>query len=288
MPEPASTALPTVEQRLFSTAPVYKSLDQLQLAESLTEMKEHLGADNDVTARIAATTGALTYGFAPSARYRAESYRATTAGSAFELSVDGAPGFTLELRMRGRHNVLNATGAAALALELGVPIAAVRLGLAGFQGMGRRFEYRSTLNGGDYYDDYAHTASEVAATLALAREANARRVVAVYQPHRYTRISRHWQEFADAFVDADLVVVTGLDGASEDVIPGVSGRLVVRGVLDRHPQTPVVYLPEWDALRDLPWRFGRAGDLVVTLGCGDITRVHDDWIAEDRRRQVVP
>ena len=113
-------------------------------------------------------------------------------------------------------------------------------------------------------------------------------MVAVYQPHRYTRISRHWQEFADAFADADLVVVTGLDGASEDPIPGVSGRLVVRGVLDRHPQTPLVYLPEWDALRDLPWRFAREGDLVVTLGCGDITRVHDDWTAEARRREVGP
>jgi UDP-N-acetylmuramate--alanine ligase len=247
-----------------------------------------LCADNEVSARIAATTGSVTYGFEPSARYRAEKYRATTGGSAFDLSVDSAPVATIELRMRGRHNALNATGAAALALELGVPITAVCEGLAGFRGMGRRFEYRSTLNGADYYDDYAHTASEVAATLALAREADARRVVAVYQPHRYTRISRHWQEFADAFADADLVVVAGLDGASEDPIPGVSGRLVVRGVLDRHPQTPLVYLPEWDALRDLPWRFARAGDLVVTLGCGDITRVHDDWIAEAQRREVGP
>jgi UDP-N-acetylmuramate--alanine ligase len=152
--------------------------------------------------------------------------------------------------------------------------------------MGRRFEYRSTLNGGDYYDDYAHTASEVIATLALAREGAPRRVVAVYQPHRYTRISRHWREFADAFADADLVVVTGLDGASEDPIPGVSGRLIVQGLLDEHPATPLVYLPEWEALRDLPWRFGRPGDVVVTLGCGDITRVHDEWIAEGRRREA--
>jgi UDP-N-acetylmuramate--alanine ligase len=245
-----------------------------------------LCADDSVLARIAAAVPSVTYGFDPAARYRAGKYRATGDGAAFELSVDGEPLATIELLVRGRHNALNATGAAALALELGVPIGGVVDGLASFRGMARRFEYRSTLNGVDCYDDYAHTAGEVVATLALAREGAPRRVVAVYQPHRYTRISRHWREFADAFVDADLVVVTGLDGASEDPIPGVSGRLVVGGVLDRHPQTPLAYLPEWDALRDLPWRFARPGDLVVTLGCGDITRVHDDWIAEGRRREV--
>jgi UDP-N-acetylmuramate--alanine ligase len=245
-----------------------------------------LCADDAVCARLAAAVPSVTYGFGPDARYQAADYRATADGSAFVFSLDGTALATIELRMRGRHNALNATGAAALALELGVPVAAVVEGLRSFRGMARRFEYRSTLNGADYYDDYAHTASEVVATLALAREANARRVVAVYQPHRYTRISRHWREFADAFADADLVVVTGLDGASEDPIPGVSGRLVVEGLLDRHPETPLAYLPEWDSLRDLPWRFARAGDLVVTLGCGDITRVHDDWIAESRRREV--
>ena len=245
-----------------------------------------LCADDAILAEIAAELPSVTYGFGANARYRASDYRATNDGAAFALSVGGTPVATIAMQIRGRHNALNATGAAALALELGVPVAAVVDGLGSFRGMARRFEYRSTLNGADYYDDYAHTASEVVATLALAREGARERVVAVYQPHRYTRISRHWQEFADAFSDADLVVVTGLDGASEDPIPGVSGRLVVVGLLDRHPATPVVYLPEWDAMRDLPWRFARPGDVVVTLGCGDITRVHDDWIAESRRREV--
>jgi UDP-N-acetylmuramate--alanine ligase len=243
-----------------------------------------LCADDRVSAQLAAKLRSVTYGFDAAARYRAGDYRPTERGCDFELHVDGTAAATVELRMRGRHNALNATGAAALAIELGVPVAAVVEGLAAFEGMARRFEYRATLNGADYYDDYAHTASEVVATLALAREGARRRVVAVCQPHRYTRISRHWREFADAFVDADVVVVTGLDGASEDPIPGVSARLVVTGVLDRHPDTALAYLPEWDALRDLPWRFARPGDVVVTLGCGDITRVHDDWIAEDRRR----
>jgi UDP-N-acetylmuramate--alanine ligase len=244
-----------------------------------------LCADDAVLARIASQVPCVTYGFGASARYRAADYRATAEGSAFVLSVDGVAVATCALRVRGRHNALNMCGAAALALELGIPVADVVEGVHSFRGMGRRFEYRTTLNGAELYDDYAHTASEVVATLALAREAAPRRVVAVYQPHRYTRIARHWQEFADAFADADLVVVTGLDGASEDPIAGVSGQLVVRGLLDAHPATPVVYLPEWEALRDLPWRFGRPGDLVVTLGCGDITRVHDDWVSEAARRE---
>jgi UDP-N-acetylmuramate--alanine ligase len=244
-----------------------------------------LCADNPASARLAAAIESVTYGFDADARYRASEYRSTVDGVGFDLSIDSELVATIQLAMHGRHNALNATGAAALALELGVPVAKVVEGLATFGGMARRFEYRSVLNGADYFDDYAHTASEVVATLALAREVAAdRRVVAVFQPHRYTRISRHWEEFADAFVDADVVVVAGLDGASEDPIPGVSGRLVVHGVLDRHPATALAYLPDWDALRDVPWQFARPGDLVVTLGCGDITRVHDDWLAEDRRR----
>ena len=240
--------------------------------------------DTPVSARVAAGIESVSYGFDASARYRATDYRATPDGAAFELVVDGTPVATIALRVRGRHNAVNATGAAALALELGVPVDAVVDGLGGFRGMARRFELRSTLNGADLYDDYAHTASEVAATLALAREGAAHRVIAVFQPHRYTRIARHWQEFADVFVDADQVVVTGLDGASEDPIAGVSGRLVVKGVLDRHPDTALAYLPEWEALRDVPWRFARPGDVVVTLGCGDITRIHDEWIAEGAAR----
>ena len=251
-----------------------------------------LCADNPVSARIAAAIPSVTYGFDDAARYRASEYedhRAARRSSSRRRCVRCQD---RTLRMHGRHNALNATGAAALALELGVPVEAVRAGLSEFDGMGRRFEFRSFLNGVDCYDDYAHTASEIAATLALAREVAsdtlegepAGRVVAVVQPHRYTRISRHWQEFADAFVDADVVVVTGLDGASEDPIPGVSSQLVVDAVLERHPDTELTYLPEWDALRDVPWRFARPGDTLVTLGCGDITRVHDDWLAEGRRR----
>jgi len=251
-----------------------------------------LCADNAVCAQLASKTGAVTYGFDAPARYRASAYRGGADGSHFELAVDGTPVASFALRMHGRHNALNAAGAAALALELGVPVERVQEGLAGFGGMARRFEYRSTLNGARCYDDYAHTASEIAATLALAREVaddttgeHARgRVVAVVQPHRYTRIARHWQEFGDVFVDADVVIVAGLDGASEDPIPGVSGRLVVQAVLDRHPATALAYLPEWEALRDIPWRNARPNDIVVTLGCGDITRVHDDWIAEGTRR----
>src|SRR5260221_447307 len=161
----------------------------------------------DALALVGATVPSVTYGFGPAARYRATSYRASADGAAFDLALDGEALATISLRIRGRHNALNAAGAAALALELGVPVAAVVEGLGTFRGMARRFEYRGTLNGADLYDDYAHTASEVVATLALAREGASGRLVAVYQPHRYTRISRHWREFADAFVDADVVVV---------------------------------------------------------------------------------
>jgi UDP-N-acetylmuramate--alanine ligase len=223
---------------------------------------------------------AVTYGWHAAADLRAVAYESTGSGARLTVArAGGAVDDVLELRLRGHDMALNALGAASLAMQLGVAWADARDALGAFAGVARRFQHRSTIEGVDLYDDYAHTATEVAATLARAREGPWRRVVAVFQPHRYTRISRHWRDFAESFTDADVLVVTGLDGAFEDPIAGVDGRLVVRAVLDAHPATDLVYLPEWEALADVPRRYARPGDVVVTLGCGTITEAHDLWRA---------
>ena len=236
-----------------------------------------LCVDDPAVARLASDRPrARTYGFAPTAQVRATDYTPTATGSRVTIE-HGTACLDVGLRLRGRDMAQNAVGAFALATDLGVEpdVAAEALGV--FSGVARRFQLRGTFNGADCFDDYAHTATEVRTTLARAREGGWARVIAVFQPHRYTRIARHAREFGDAFDAADLVVVTSLDPAFETPIEGVTEQLVVAAIRDRCPDLPVVSIPEWNDLATLPWDHGRPGDCIVTLGCGSITRVHDDW-----------
>ncbi len=244
-----------------------------------------LCADDPVTAALAAARpDATTYGFAPGAAVQARHYEPEAGGSSITVAVDGVEAARLELRLRGRDMAQNATGAAALALRLGVSWPAIAGALGDFAGVARRFQHRHTYDGVALFDDYAHTPVEIATTLARAREGGWSRVIAVCQPHRYTRVSQHWREYGDAFVDADVVVITALDGAFEVPIEDVDARLVVDAVRAAHPDVALEYIPEWEALGDVPWRLARPGDIVVTLGCGTITDAHALWEREARTR----
>jgi UDP-N-acetylmuramate--alanine ligase len=173
---------------------------------------------------------------------------------------------------------LNAAGAAAVALELGVPFDVVVGAVAGFGGVARRFQFRGERDGVTYVDDYAHLPSDVGAMIQAAREGGWARVVAVFQPHRYSRTAALWRDFADAFVGADELVLTDVYPAGEQPQPGVSGRLLLRAVLDAHPEQAVVYLPrQRDLVAHVP-RIARPGDVVLTLGAGDLTAVPDEWL----------
>ena len=171
----------------------------------------------------------------------------------------GSPSFdtasrlgTVELPLRGIHNVRNATGALAMALEIGVPFEAAAAALARFGGVARRFDVRGTSGGATFVDDYAHLPSEIAAVLAAARHSGDgwRRVIAVFQPNRFNRMAEMWPDYADAFVDADIVVLTDIYASGTTPIPGVTGKLVVNAVLDAHPHTRVVWLPRREDLID--------------------------------------
>jgi UDP-N-acetylmuramate--alanine ligase len=238
-----------------------------------------LSADDPATARLAGVSGALRYGFADDADYRIEHYAGARAGSQFVLSRRDEQLGRVQLAIPGRHNAANAAAAAAMALELGVPFPDVQEGLAGFGGLARRFELRGVRDGVTFVDDYAHLPSEVASTIDAAREGDWSRVVAVFQPHRYSRTAELWRDFADAFTRADVVVLTDVYAFNEPAIDGVSGRLVLRAVLDAHPALPVVYLPTRDDLSTHVPRMTRPGDLVLTLGAGDLTTLPDEWVA---------
>ncbi len=237
-------------------------------------------ADDEIAARLAGSVPEVrTYGWHEGADYRVMAYEGSRSGSRFELHRADALLGTVELPVPGRHNALNAAGATAIAVELGAPFDAVAQALRGFGGVARRFQFRGEIGGVTLVDDYAHLPTEVAAAIGAAREGDWDRVVAVFQPHRYTRTARLWRDFADAFVDADALVVTDVYAAGEAPQPGVSGRLVLQAVLDSHPATPVTYLPRRADVVAHALRLARPGDLVLTLGAGDLTTVPDEWLA---------
>ncbi|MGH2719121.1 MAG: UDP-N-acetylmuramate--L-alanine ligase [Actinomycetota bacterium] len=202
-------------------------------------------------------------------------------GSAFSLTVDGRQVAPVRLRLAGRHNVANALGAAAAGLALGLGPGAVAHGLGAFAGASRRFEYRGSVQGADLVDDYAHHPTEIAATLEAARWGPWRRVIVVFQPHLYSRTQAMWRAFGTALVQADVVVVTDVYGAREQPVPGVTGKLVVDAACDAAPGRRVAYLPRLDEAAAFVRAILREGDLVLSLGAGDVTTLPQRIIASE-------
>ena len=223
--------------------------------------------------------GGVDYGVNPEARYRMVDVTCGRSRVRFTVEHDGAALGEVDLPVPGLHNATNACGALAMGLELGVPFDAAARALARYGGVARRFQFRGERGGVAFVDDYAHLPSEVRAALAAARDGGWRRVVAVFQPHRFSRTAALWRDFADSFVDADLVVLTDVYAAGEAPRPGVSGKLLVNAVLDAHPQARVAYLPGRSDLAPYLRRTLRSGDVCMTLGAGDITSLADELAA---------
>jgi UDP-N-acetylmuramate--alanine ligase len=181
----------------------------------------------------------------------------------------------LRLRVDGAHNLLNATAAMATAALLGVEVSQAAETLADFTGVHRRFELRGRARGADFYDDYGHVPTELSVTLDVARRTGPRRLLAVFQPHRYSRTRALWRELGASLAEADIVVVTDVYGADQDPIPGVTGKLVVDGVADAAPGTRVVYLPHRHDVVSFLDSEVKDGDLVITMGCGDVWMLAD-------------
>jgi UDP-N-acetylmuramate--alanine ligase len=215
---------------------------------------------SDVTVR--------TYGFAADADTRISG----TDGEGTAVLHAGAGAQRLRLRVPGRHNVLNAAAAWTAGTWLGFPGDVVAAGLDGFTGTRRRFESRGVVSGVAVVDDYAHHPTEVEAVLRAAREvAGEGRVLAVFQPHLYSRTRIFGTEFGEALGLADEVVVMDVYAAREDPEPGVSGALVASAV--PLPAGRVAYVPSWSAVAGEVAGRARPGDLVLTIGAGDVTMV---------------
>ncbi|MEX2587276.1 MAG: UDP-N-acetylmuramate--L-alanine ligase [Actinomycetota bacterium] len=232
-------------------------------------------AESDEAMALAAPFDPITYGFDGRAAIRAERVRYTASGAGFDLIVEGDLKGFVSLEVTGRHNVLNALAAAAAALHVGLDAGAVCKGLAGFRGVSRRFEYRGQYNGANLVDDYAHHPAEIDATLTAARSGPWRRVLAVFQPHLYSRTQDLRDDFGIALGKADFIVVTDVYGAREEPVPGVTGKLVVEAVGEAVPGRRVAYLPKLSEAARYLAGVVRPGDLVITLGAGDVTTLHD-------------
>jgi UDP-N-acetylmuramate--alanine ligase len=235
-------------------------------------------ADDPVAAQLGAETSALTYGTAPGADYRMTDVETDRRVTRFTVVHHDRRLGQITLPMPGLHNARNACGSLVAGLVAGVSFDVAQRALGRFGGVARRFESRGERDGVSYIDDYAHLPGEVRPVLAAARQGGWRRIVAIFQPHRYSRTEALWRDFADAFVDADLLVVTDIYGAGEAPRPGVNGALIASAVADAHPEQHVVYLPERGQLLEYLSGELHGGDLCLTLGAGDLTLVPDQLL----------
>jgi len=222
----------------------------------------------------------ITYGFSAQADVRGESVTPVPGGNRFTVVLRRRDGTfhrieNIGLPMPGRHNVQNALAAIAVAREMGVPDAVIRDGFAKFGGVKRRFTKvgEIAVDGGNVavIDDYGHHPVEIRAVLSAAREGTRGRVIAVVQPHRFTRLRDHMEDFQGAFNDADVVYAAPVYAAGEAAIDGVNSATMVEGIKARgHRSAHCIAGPD-DLARDLAPLL-RADDIVVCLGAGDITR----------------
>jgi UDP-N-acetylmuramate--alanine ligase len=213
----------------------------------------------------------IKYGFDEQADFRAIIGASSGEGTTFTLMAGKERRGELFLRLPGRHNVLNALAVCALADELGIGIDAVKRAFEGFQGVSRRFEIKGEAGGILFVDDYGHHPTEIAATIETARENYDRRIVVVFQPHRYTRTRDIHNRFGDSFGAADELFITGIYAAGEAPIQGVSADLIYQAVL-RSGMRNVHYVPDREELERALLSLLTGGDLLLTLGAGDIWR----------------
>lgn len=213
-----------------------------------------------------------TYGLESGVDIRARNLKFSETQSQFELEVRGAQRGKITLNQPGLHNVKNALAAVGVAEELGIDPKRVQRGLEKFNGVERRFEIKGEAAGIMIVDDYAHHPTEVKATLAAARKGWDRRIIAVFQPHLYSRTRDFAQEFGESFSDADILVVTGIYAAREEPVEGVNGQLIADAAV-RAGHRNVRYLPEINSLVPEIIKLARPGDMVITLGAGSIWKV---------------
>ncbi len=232
--------------------------------------------DNDDLRRLLAGVKrrTVTYGLREDSDFRISHLQCgrsneSAALSRFRVNYRGQDLGEFELRVPGAHNVSNATAAIAVGIGLDVPVEQIRQGLAGFNGVDRRFQLIGSAEGVTVIDDYGHHPTEIRATLAAARQCGFAKVHVIFQPHRYSRTQLLIDEFATAFRDADSVLVLDIYAASEPQIPGITGEMLANRITESGGQE-ALYVASFAEATELAARAAKPGDMILTLGAGSI------------------
>jgi UDP-N-acetylmuramate--alanine ligase len=219
----------------------------------------------------------VTYGTSNQADLVASRITFEDFGTSCQVSLKGNPLGTLRLRIPGEHGILNSLAAVATGLELEIPFEKIQTALASFQNADRRFQVKGSKEGILVVDDYGHHPTEILATLSAARHACDRRIVSVFQPHRYTRTRALEEDFARAFYRADILLVLPIYAAGEEPIPGVTAERLV-DQFKKFGHKDVCYAPDFASVAALLRNRLRDGDLLITLGAGDVWKVGEEFL----------
>ncbi|MEO6055045.1 MAG: UDP-N-acetylmuramate--L-alanine ligase [Chthoniobacterales bacterium] len=273
----------------------YKDLAAIDAvyAKLISQTNGHVvycGDDEGATRVCSAHAGAISYGFGSGCDYQAQNLKIGAFSSEFEVWKGEKLHGTIKLTIPGRHNALNALAVVALSLEIGLTVSDIAEGIASFQGAKRRFEVKYEGLGHLIVDDYGHHPSEIAATLATARNAGRKHVVVMFQPHRYSRTLALKEEFGRAFKDADSVFITEIYAASEKPLPGISGQTIVDAI-QANGQTAVYFEPDMKHLHKKVGTLLEDDALILTLGAGNIhecgTRLAHDLTVRAKLLEVM-
>lgn len=218
-----------------------------------------------------------TYGLTTQADFQAREIQYDELSTTFDVLYQRKEIGRLGIRMPGLHNVYNALAAVATAFELDIPFEVVQEALRDFGGIQRRFQVKGEKKGILIVDDYGHHPVEIMATLKAAKTGWKRRIIAVFQPHRYTRTHALFQEFLTAFYDADVLILTDIYAAGEERIEGVEAKALFEGIRE-YGHKDVTYLPDKKEIVDHLVRIMVPGDMVITLGAGDIWQVAEEMV----------
>jgi UDP-N-acetylmuramate--alanine ligase len=218
-----------------------------------------------------------TYGLSAQANTRALNVKISQSGSTFTIVHHGNELGVVTLQTPGEHNVRNALAAISMGLLLHIPFDRIVQALQQFSGVYRRFETKGVHNGITYIDDYAHHPTEVRATLRTARQGWSNHVVAIFQPHTYTRTQDFLQDFATAFDDADVAIITDIYAAREQPIEGVTGALLAE-TIRRAGHRNVVYAPTLQSIPEIARKFLTENDVCVVMGAGNIASIFPDLL----------
>jgi len=211
----------------------------------------------------------ISYAVEHDAQYMARNIRIEGVMTTYDVYQEGELLGTLKIKVPGRHNVANSLAAVVVGITLGLTFAQIAAGLAHFQGAKRRFQTKARINGVWVIDDYAHHPTEIATTLLAARQTEPKRLICVFQPHRYSRTQFLRAEFGRAFTSSDIVIITDIYAAGEQPIPGITG-IVLKEEIESQTGMQVIYIPEKDKIARYLSEIAEPGDLVMTMGAGNI------------------